>query len=267
MHFHDQINEPVQPYGEGEIDISEQQPLDEEETDIVHDLHEAPVSATLIQGNAIVDRDNIVSGAFDGNGITGMVNNPFGDHQKTRLRKMQGSGRRSREYEINANFNEFDQDMDRYSMQNRHVIDEQIQEETFDGNDDTPQDAAAFERGTADVMAGGITVTKKFTVNMEASYRDVSKHIGDVNRDFKENMIRKVHTMKLNDKDGLNKKVEEVKSQEGRELDHLNKTFMELDLKCKKLDRKNDRYEEIIGRLIDQWAKTRRQKKLLKGLK
>ena len=137
VHFHDQINEPVQPYGEGEIDISEQQPLDEEETDIVHDLHEAPVSATLIQGNAVVDRENMVSGALDGNGVMGMVNNPFGDHQKTRLRKMHGSGRRSREYEIQANFNEFDQDMDRYSMQNRHVIDEQIQEETFDGNDET----------------------------------------------------------------------------------------------------------------------------------
>jgi hypothetical protein len=27
-------------HGEGEIDISEQQPLDEEETDIVHDLHD-----------------------------------------------------------------------------------------------------------------------------------------------------------------------------------------------------------------------------------
>lgn len=42
---------------------------------------------------------------------------------------------------------------------------------------------------------------------------------------------------------------------------------MELDLKCKKLDRKNDRYDEIIGRLIDQWAQKRRKKKLLRCLK
>ena len=69
-------------HGEGEIDISEQQPFDEEETDIVHDLHEAPVSATLIQGAAVMDRDNMVSGSFDNNVImgSGMVSNPFTDH-------------------------------------------------------------------------------------------------------------------------------------------------------------------------------------------
>lgn len=42
---------------------------------------------------------------------------------------------------------------------------------------------------------------------------------------------------------------------------------MELDLKCKKLDRKNDRYEEIINGLIDQWAQKRKKKKLLRCLK
>lgn len=63
-----------------------------------------------------------------------------------------------------------------------------------------------------------VVTTTKFTVNMEASYRDVTKHILDINRDFKENVIKKVHTVKLNDQDLLNKKVEELKSQEGKEL-------------------------------------------------
>ena len=57
-----------------------------------------------------------------------------------------------------------------------------------------------------------------FTVNMEVSFRDVTKHIVDINRDFKESIIKKAHTVKLNDQDGLNKKVEELKSQEGKEL-------------------------------------------------
>jgi len=41
---------------------------------------------------------------------------------------------------------------------------------------------------------------------------------------------------------------------------------MELDLKCKKLDRKNDRYETVIGSLIDLWAKKHKQKKILKTM-
>lgn len=93
---------------------------------------------------------------------------------------------------------------------------------------------------------------------------EVNKHIMTINRDFKENVIKKVHTVKLNDTDMLNKKIEELKQQEGKELLQLNKHYMELDLKCKKVDRKNDRYETVIGSLIDLWAKKHKQKKILK---
>lgn len=93
--------------GEGEIDISEQQPLDEEETDIVHDLHEAPVSATLIQGN-LVANDNVIAGIESGGAP---VNNPFSE---SRVRHYGGSGARTKEYELHANFNDLDQDMDQY---------------------------------------------------------------------------------------------------------------------------------------------------------
>ena len=46
---------------------------------------------------------------------------------------------------------------------------------------------------------------------MEASYREFNAHLLDINLDFKENVIKKVHTVKLNDQDMLNKKVEELK--------------------------------------------------------
>ena len=88
--------------------MSEQQPLDEEETDIVHDLHEAPVSATLIQGN-LGQNDNAVTGIESG----GAPINPFSDSNVPRA--LVGSGPRTREYEIQANFNEIDQEMDQYS--------------------------------------------------------------------------------------------------------------------------------------------------------
>lgn len=103
-----------------------------------------------------------------------------------------------------------------------------------------------------------MSTTQRFTVNMEASYRDVTKHVLDINRDFKESVIKKVHTMKLNDKDGLNIKVEHIKSQEGKELSGLNKKFMEFDVKCKKLERKNNRKEEIINNLVKLWAQNRK---------
>ena len=80
-------------------------------------------------------------------------------------------------------------------------------------------------------------------------------------------MITKVQTVKLKDTAALNKKVEELKSQEGKELGQLNKLYMELDLKVKKLDKKNDRYETVIGSLIDSWAKKRKTKQLEKEIK
>jgi len=52
---------------------------------------------------------------------------------------------------------------------------------------------------------------QQFTVNMEGSVAEVQKHIMTINRDFKENVIKKVHTVKLNDTDMLNKKIEELK--------------------------------------------------------
>ena len=50
-------------------------------------------------------------------------------------------------------------------------------------------------------------MTATYTVNMEASYGEFHGHVVDINRDFKENMIKKVYTVKLNDQDSLNKKV------------------------------------------------------------
>ena len=41
----------------------------------------------------------------------------------------------------------------------------------------------------------------------------------------------------------------------------------ELDAKCEKFDRQNDRYDEIIDGMIDIWAQKRKKKKLLRMLK
>ena len=77
---------------------------------------------------------------------------------------------------------------------------------------------------------------------MEASYREFNAHLLDINLDFKENVIKKVHTVKLNDQDMLNKKVEELKIQEGKELGLLNKTYNKIDSKYRKVERKNERF-------------------------
>jgi len=53
-----------------------------------------------------------------------------------------------------------------------------------------------------------------------------------------------------------------LKSQEAGELAQLNKTYIELDTRCKKLDRKNDKYEAVINAWIEQWRR-KRQKKIL----
>jgi len=76
----------------------------------------------VIQGNHI-DRENMMVHTDIENGNAPM--NPFSEQSNLyRQRILNGSGARAREYEINANFNEIDQEMDRYSIQNRQTIDE-----------------------------------------------------------------------------------------------------------------------------------------------
>jgi len=73
-----------------------------------------------------------------------------------------------------------------------------------------------------------ITRTVKVTpyvVNMAASSEEFNKHVSDCNLDFKENVMRKVQTIKLKDTADLNKKVEELKIQEASELQYLNKEY------------------------------------------
>lgn len=77
-----------------------------------------------------------------------------------------------------------------------------------------------------------------YEVDMESSVYEFSAHIGDCNTNFRENIFKKVQTIKLKDTDQLNKKIEELKIQEAHELSHLNKNYAEIDMKCKKLERK-----------------------------
>lgn len=110
-------------------------------------------------------------------------------------------------------------------------------------------------------------IVTPFSVNMEQSFKDFSNHVNQCNLDFKENIIKQVQTIKLKDTSELNIRVEEIKSQEARELASLNKNYMELDLRCKKLDRKNDRYEEVIHCWIEQWRQKRQKKIMVRFLR
>jgi len=81
-----------------------------------------------------------------------------------------------------------------------------------------------------------------YVVDTSKSIVDLGKHVAESNNDFKENIIRKVQTIKLKDTADLNKKVEELKKQEASELAQLNKGYTELDIRCKKLERKVSYY-------------------------
>ena len=83
-----------------------------------------------------------------------------------------------------------------------------------------------------------VTETKGYVVDMEASNQEFISHLYECNLDFKENIIRQVQTMKLRNTSELNIAVEELKSQEAKELGQLNQTYMKLDQRSKKLDRK-----------------------------
>lgn len=83
-----------------------------------------------------------------------------------------------------------------------------------------------------------VKVTTPYVVNMQASINEFASHVEECNNDFKENIHRKVQTIKLKSTSELYKKVEELKTQEAGELSQLNKHFSELDVKCKKIERK-----------------------------
>lgn len=77
-----------------------------------------------------------------------------------------------------------------------------------------------------------------YEVNMGASVYEFSNHIQECNNNFRENIFKKLHTIKLKDTEELNKKIEELKIQEAQELSHLNKNYNDIESKCKKLERK-----------------------------
>ena len=87
----------------------------------MHDLHEAPVSATIIQGS-MVERDNMMQGV-EGNGNGNGNGNPFSESMVARNRIMSATESRSREINTNAfqqNFNDMDHQemMAQYSLEN-----------------------------------------------------------------------------------------------------------------------------------------------------
>ena len=57
---------------------------------------------------------------------------------------------------------------------------------------------------------GTVSITP-YVVKMEASVDEFGEHVTYCNRDFKENIMRKVQTIKLADTQQLNTKVEELK--------------------------------------------------------
>jgi len=73
--------------------------------------------------------------------------------------------------------------------------------------------------------------------------------------------------MKLRNTSELNIAVAELKSQEAKELGQLNQTYVKLDQRSKKLDRKNERLEAVIGGWIDEWRVKRLKKILFANLK
>lgn len=77
-----------------------------------------------------------------------------------------------------------------------------------------------------------------FEVNMELSLQEFSSHVKQCNNDFRENIMRKVQTIKLKDTSELNKIVDELKIQETQELQSLKKVYSEIDAKYKKLEAK-----------------------------
>ena len=77
-----------------------------------------------------------------------------------------------------------------------------------------------------------------YIVKMELSLEDFGKHVHEANDEFKENILKKVNSIKSKDTNDLGKKVEELKAMEASELAKLNKGYFEADLKAKKVDRK-----------------------------
>jgi len=95
----------------------------------------------------------------------------------------------------------------------------------------TVQDMSAFEGSQT------VSVTP-YSVNMEASVYEFSNHVQECNINFRENVFQKLQTIKLKDTDQLNIKIEELKVQEAHELSQLNRGYIEVEMRVKKLERK-----------------------------
>lgn len=110
-------------------------------------------------------------------------------------------------------------------------------------------------------VGGGMQVS--YQVNMEASYEDFAAHMEQCNMSYKNQIMQKVQMMSQMEINILNKKIEEMKIQEGQELTGMNREFFELDQNLKKQQRKNARVEQLNDVLIDKWRNKRLLQKVL----
>ena len=87
----------------------------------------------------------------------------------------------------------------------------------------------------------------------------------DCNLDFKENILKKVITLKLKDTAELNMRVDEIKHEEFVQLEQLNKQYGVLEKSERETDTKIEGKKLLLDRVVEQWQVLRVRRRVFKA--
>jgi len=97
---------------------------------------------------------------------------------------------------------------------------------------------------------------------MQVAVEEFAEHVDGCNINFKQNIMEKVKALKRTDTTTLTERVEELKGEEGSELNKLNAIYTNKKMKARQMEGQRDRNESIIEAWVDHWRGLNKMKKL-----
>ena len=99
------------------------------------------------------------------------------------------------------------------------------------------------------------------------STEEFGRHVDDCNNDFKENVMKRVMMLKLQDSDNLSHSIQNLQDKETEKLDKIHKKIAKLENKCDGLNNKIQKNMSVIWRYLEIKAGRKMQAAVFAALK
>jgi len=102
---------------------------------------------------------------------------------------------------------------------------------------------------------------------MDLKLSEFSRHVDDVNVDFKENIMKKVEMIKLKDTSELQLKVDELKHDEFLSAERLNRDYLKGEQQERRILDKTKQKQQLMMRVVAQWETNKKVRSVFNAWK